>query len=147
MLNTTPNHNYNPNLQHYTHKLRKEMTKAEACLWKYALKANKMCGYTFRRQRPIDYYIADFACLELKLVIDADGATHLLEEIQIKDKRKDDYLQSLGYTVLRFKDEEILHSMNKVIVEIETTINNIKDNLAMLEENDIKDVVSKDGID
>ena len=46
-------HAYNHKLQPFANKLRKEMTKSEACLWKYALKAGQMNGYQFRRQRPI----------------------------------------------------------------------------------------------
>ena len=60
--------NYNSKLQKRANKLRKNMTKAEACLWKYAIKANKL-GWPFRRQRPIDQYIVDFVCLTLKLII------------------------------------------------------------------------------
>ena len=49
------------------------MTKAEACLWKYVLRASRMKGYGFRRQRPIMNYIADFMCKELMLVIEVDA--------------------------------------------------------------------------
>jgi very-short-patch-repair endonuclease len=54
------NHFYNNNLQPNANRLRKEMTKAEACLWKYVLRAGKMKGFQFRRQRPVLNYIADF---------------------------------------------------------------------------------------
>ena len=67
---------YNKRLQPFASKLRKEMTKAEACLWKYALRAGQMKGYQFRRQRPVLNYIADFMCKELRLVIEVDGITH-----------------------------------------------------------------------
>jgi very-short-patch-repair endonuclease len=56
---------YNNLLQPFANDLRKDMTKAEACLWKYALKAGKMKGYQFRRQRPVLIYIADFMCMPL----------------------------------------------------------------------------------
>src|SRR5436190_23957983 len=52
-------------LQPYANNLRKRMTKAEACLWKYVLRASKMKGYGFRRQRPIMNYIADFMSKDL----------------------------------------------------------------------------------
>jgi hypothetical protein len=58
------NNNYNKNLQPYANRLRKEMTKAEACLWKYVLRAGKMKGFQFSRQRPVLKYIADFMCKE-----------------------------------------------------------------------------------
>ncbi len=53
---------YNKTLQPHANNLRKRMTKAEACLWKFVLRASKMKGYGFRRQRPIIKYIADFMC-------------------------------------------------------------------------------------
>jgi len=62
---TTNNYAYNKKLQPFANKLRKEMTKTEACLWKYALRASQMKGYQFRRQRPVLRYIADFLCKEL----------------------------------------------------------------------------------
>lgn len=71
---------YNKKLQPYASKNRKQMTKAEACLWKYVLKA-KMTGYTFNRQRPVLNYIADFMCKEKKLIIEVDGITHTFEEV------------------------------------------------------------------
>ena len=74
------NHSYNKNLQPFANKLRKQMTKAEACLWKYVLRASYLKGYPFRRQRPVLNYIADFICMELMLVIEVDGITHHWEK-------------------------------------------------------------------
>jgi len=82
------NHNYNKNLQPFANKLRKEMTKAEACLWKYILKAGQLKGYKFRRQRSVSKYIAGFMCMELMLIIEVDGITHHWEETIMKDKKK-----------------------------------------------------------
>lgn len=59
---------YNPHLQPYAFSLRKQMTKAEACIWKFVLKARKLRGFPFRRQRPVLDYIADFMCMELMLI-------------------------------------------------------------------------------
>ena len=70
-------HQYNPHLQTFANKLRKEMTKAEACLWKYALRSSMMKGYPFRRQRPVLKYIADFMCNDLMIIIEVDGITTL----------------------------------------------------------------------
>lgn len=52
--------NYNPRLKVLASQNRKNMTKAEACLWKYVLGARKLMGYRFNRQRPVGHYIADF---------------------------------------------------------------------------------------
>ena len=116
------NQNYNKELQPYAHKLRYSMTKAEACLWKYALRAKMMKGYTFNRQRPIGNYIVDFVCKELLLVIEVDGYSHLLEEIIIKDNLKENYLEKEGYRVLRFSDKDVLTDLKNAIRTIEYEI-------------------------
>ena len=67
---------YNSRLQPFANDLRHRMTKAEACLWKYALRAGTRMGYSFRRQRPVLNFIADFMCKELMLVIEVDGIYH-----------------------------------------------------------------------
>lgn len=108
------NHAYNKNLQPYANRLRKEMTKAEACLWKYILKGKQFRGYQFRRQRPVGNYIADFVCMELMLIIEVDGLTHHWEETMLKDKKKQTDLEAMGFTVLRFTDDEVLNNI-KVI--------------------------------
>lgn len=57
-------HAYNNNLRKFANRNRHKATKAEACLWKYILRAKKMNGYGFKRQRPVLNYIADFMCQE-----------------------------------------------------------------------------------
>jgi very-short-patch-repair endonuclease len=116
------NHQYNKHLQPYANKLRKQMTKAEACLWKYVLKAGQMKGYQFRRQRPVLHYIADFICLELMLVIEVDGLTHHFEETIIKDEKKQRNLEAAGFSVLRFSDDEVLNHIHSVVRCIEDWI-------------------------
>jgi very-short-patch-repair endonuclease len=108
------NYSYNKKLQPLANKPRKEMTKAEACLWKYVLKAKLLKGYQFRRQRSVLNYIADFMCMELMLIIEVDGITHHWEETIIKDKKKQTDLEAAGFTVLRFADEEILNNIHEV---------------------------------
>ena len=72
-------HAYNRQLQPIASKLRSQMTKSEACIWKYILRAGQMNGYQFRRQRPVLNYVADFMCKELMLVIELDRIhSHLL---------------------------------------------------------------------
>jgi very-short-patch-repair endonuclease len=120
--NSKNNYAYNGKLQHLANKLRKEMTKAEACLWKYALRAGQMKGYQFRRQRPVLQYIADFMCKELKLVIEVDGLTHQWEETAAKDIQKTHDLEQAGFKVVRFTDEEVLKNMNGVIEAIRCVV-------------------------
>ena len=64
---------YNKNLRPFANTNRKNMTKAEACLWKFVIGRRQMMNYQFRRQRPILNYIADFMCKELMLIIEVDG--------------------------------------------------------------------------
>jgi len=90
------------------------MTKAEASLWKYVLRAKQLRGYQFRRQRPILNYIADFVCMELMLVIEIDGLSHHWEETILKDKKKQTDLEAAGFTVIRFADDEVLNNINIV---------------------------------
>jgi len=110
----TDNYAYNKKLQPFANRLRKEMTKAEACLWKYVLRARQMQGYQFRRQRPVLNYIADFMCRELKLVIEVDGVTHQWEKVVAKDLHKAKDLIEAGFKVLRFTDEEVLRHIEGV---------------------------------
>lgn len=117
-MGTYSNHHYNKALQPFANHLRKNMTKAEACLWKYALRAGEMRGYTFRRQRPVMQYIADFMCKELKLVIEVDGITHHYEDVVERDKKKQADLELAGYTVMRFTDGEVLRNISGVREQI-----------------------------
>jgi len=119
------NNYYNTNLQPFANKLRHNMTKAESCLWKYALRASSL-GVPFRRERPIGRFIADFVCLPLKLVIEVDGVTHRYEETQEKDTQKDKELKAMGFEVLRFPDNVILTNINFVIEIIQNKIEELK---------------------
>ena len=104
----TNNFGYHKNLQPLANVLRKNMTKAEACLWKFILRSGKMKGYTFRRQRPVLNYIADFMSTDLKLIIEVDGITHDFEETIKKDEIRQKELEKAGFTVIRFIDDNIL---------------------------------------
>ena len=102
------------------------MTKAEACLWKYALKSRNIKGYGFRRQRPVLNYIADFMCPELGLIIEVDGYSHSLDDIIENDYKRQYELESAGYYVLRFSDDEVLKDMVNVIKRIEAVVENLE---------------------
>jgi len=101
------------------------MTKAEACLWKYALSKRQILGYQFRRQRPISNYIVDFMCLPLNLIIEVDGYSHQIQENEIKYMERQRNLENRGYAVLRFKDSEVLNDMNEVKRVIQVTVENL----------------------
>lgn len=120
------NWGYNKKLKSFANGLRHNMTKSEACLWKYALGNRQMMGLQFRRQRPILSYIVDFVCLELKLVVEVDGYSHQLEEVHLRDMRKEEDLRNAGFRVLRFTDNEVLNHIQTVKAEIERTIISVR---------------------
>ena len=124
MVGKHDNNFYNKHLQPFANRLRKEMTKAEACLWKYILRAGQLKGYQFRRQRPILNYIVDFMCMELKLIIEIDGITHQWEETIKNDEIRQKALESVGFTLLRFRDEEVLNNIQAVFNYLEDWIEN-----------------------
>jgi very-short-patch-repair endonuclease len=121
-MSSHSNHYYNKNLQPYANRLRKEMTKAEACLWKYVLRASQLKGFQFRRQRPVLKYIADFMCKELMLIIEVDGITHHWDGALEKDDIRQKALEAVGFTVIRFTDEEVLNNIQGVISYLEDWI-------------------------
>ncbi len=104
-------------LKKFARKLRNNGTKGEVILWKYALRKRKMHGYQFNRQFPIGNYIADFISRKLKVVIEIDGYSHRFR-VQ-KDREKDAYLNSIGFTVLRFKEKDVCQDLKSVIRAIE----------------------------
>jgi len=92
--------------------LRQNPTDAERKLWAH-LRLRQVHGHKFRRQRPIGPYIVDFVCLEEGLVIEVDGSQHL--ERALLDARRDNYLESLGFRVLRFWDNQVLNETDAII--------------------------------
>jgi len=105
---------YNPELNSFAKQNRRNMTKAEACLWKYLLGARQLMGYRFNRQRPVGEYIADFLCKELMLIIEVDGLTHQFEEVRNNDILREKELETLGFTIIRLDDDEVLNDIDNV---------------------------------
>jgi very-short-patch-repair endonuclease len=100
--------------------LRKNMTNAENILWE-KLKNKKILNLRFRRQHPIDIFIADFYCHSVLLVIELDGEIH---KTQIEyDKGRTAELKRFDIQVISFKNEEIENNIEAVIKRIETTVN------------------------
>jgi len=98
-------------------QLRQTMTRAETLLWRY-LKAGRMDGVGFRRQTPIGSYIVDFVCFAAKLVIELDGESHDFDDRQRADQRRDAFLASEGFRVLRFTDEQVMSNLEGVVEAI-----------------------------
>jgi very-short-patch-repair endonuclease len=100
------------NLTEAARTLRREMTDAEKILWKH-LRAKQIDGFKFRRQEQIGRFIADFVCYETKIIIEADGGQHATEKQ--KDDERTAWLNSQGFTVLRFWNNEILTNIEGVL--------------------------------
>jgi very-short-patch-repair endonuclease len=81
-----------------------------------------MRGYDFDRQRPIDRYIVDFYCKNLKLAIEIDGSSHDGEEAKVNDRIRQERLESLGVRFLRFTDADVKQRMELVVGEIDRWI-------------------------
>ena len=119
--------NYHEKLKPFARKLRIEGTKGEAILWFNALKARKMYGYQFNRQFPIGNYIVDFICRRLSLIIEIDGSSHRWK--QEYDRRREDDLERLGYQILRFSEEKVVHRLDEVVGKISYAIESLEKNI------------------
>lgn len=94
--------------------MRHEQTDAEKALWR-ALRDRRLQGVKFRRQVPVGPYIVDFLCLKHRLVIEADGSQHAENA---RDARRDSYLATHGFSVLRFWNGDILNQRESVLATI-----------------------------
>ena len=86
--------------------LRNNMTESERILWD-VLHDRKIFSMKFRRQHPIDIYIADFYCHKYKLVIEIDGGIHLDKEVKLRDDGRTYDFERYGIAVIRFTNEEV----------------------------------------
>ena len=97
------------------------MTPAEKILW-VELRDRKINNLKFRRQAPFVFgayfYVADFYCSELKLIIEVDGGIHDELEIQENDQLREDIFRLAGFKILRFRNEEVINFLDDVVREI-----------------------------
>ncbi|MDR3374802.1 MAG: endonuclease domain-containing protein [Ancalomicrobiaceae bacterium] len=93
------------------------MTDAEVRLWA-RLRAGRFCQVKFRRQVPIGPYIADFACLEARLVVELDGEQHGFDSNLVRDRHRDAFIRAQGFTTMRFWNSEIGGRIDAVLDEI-----------------------------
>ena len=98
-------------------QLRQNQTKAEKLLWQQ-LRNRNLATHKFRRQHPIGNYIVDFCCLKEKLIIELDGGHHNEPDQKAYDQDRTGYLESEGFTVLRFWNNQVLGSTEQVLYEI-----------------------------
>ncbi|MEI6127029.1 MAG: type I restriction endonuclease, partial [Pseudomonadota bacterium] len=98
-------------------ELREQQTPAEQIMWEL-LRDRQFSDLKFRRQHQIGSYIADFYCHELKLVVELDGPVHDRPDVGNKDQKRDEYLKSSGFDVLRVTNDEVLEKPETVLEKI-----------------------------
>ena len=96
-------------------RLRSDQTNAENRLWS-RLSARQLEGFKFRRQHPIGPFVADFFCLDAKLVIELDGSQHA-DQLH-DDERRTEFLRDAGYKVLRIWNHEVINEIDEVLQRI-----------------------------
>jgi leucyl-tRNA synthetase len=100
--------------------LRKASTEAENVLWQHL--RNSQLGVKFRRQHPIDSFIADFVSLQDKLIVEIDGGYHNTLDQTLADEERTLVLSDIGFKVIRFKNEEVLFKVEEVINKIKSEL-------------------------
>jgi len=108
-------------LRENARRMRNNPTEAEAAIWNYL--RDEQCGAKFRRQHIIDDFIADFVCLELRLIIEVDGGYHNEAEQKESDEARDRVLKYYGFKTLRFTNEEVLCNTDDVVARIKFAVN------------------------
>ncbi len=103
----------NPKTKHQAIQLRKKSTPAEKKLWSRI--RNDQLGVTFRRQHAVGKYIPDFSSPKAKLIIELDGSQHLESDASQYDEARTKYLESQGYKVIRFWNNDVIRDIESVI--------------------------------
>jgi very-short-patch-repair endonuclease len=101
--------------------LRLEQTPAEARLWTL-VRGRRLANAKFRRQVPIDRFVADFVCVEARLIIEIDGRVHDDEAAQLKDIERTAILEACGYLLIRFSNSQVLNAPGEVSDSIIATL-------------------------
>ena len=109
----------NPKTMHRAGELRREPTPAEQKLWAY-LRGNELNGLKFRRQHAIGNFIVDFVSIKQKLVIELDGIQHFEQDEY--DVERTRYLNTQGYKVIRFLNNDVMNDINSVIRVIDVAL-------------------------
>ncbi|MDB5872743.1 MAG: hypothetical protein JWQ07_2185 [Ramlibacter sp.] len=100
--------------------LRQGQTDAEAMLWS-KLRSRQMLGLKFRRQHPLGNYFADFACIEIGLVVELDGGQHGEQRATSYDEKRSADFGAMGFQVLRFWNNDVLNTTQSVLEKIHQT--------------------------
>ncbi|MGZ5988765.1 MAG: endonuclease domain-containing protein [Rhizomicrobium sp.] len=101
----------------FAKELRRRMTDAEVILWS-RLRRKTLLRHKFRRQHPIGNYIADFACVLGRLVIEVDGATHSSEAEMAHDAERDAFMRERGWRIVRVTNNDVYERLEDVLEAI-----------------------------
>ena len=110
-----------PNLTNRAKELRQTETEAEQIIWSW-LRTKKLNGVKFRRQEPIGIYVVDFVSFEKKLIVEIDGGQHSIEENKANDEIRTQWLESQGFHVIRFWNNDISSNLDGVITHIQEAL-------------------------
>jgi very-short-patch-repair endonuclease len=109
----------------FARRLRKSMTRAETILWSH-IRRRQLAGFRFRRQHAIGPYIADFACVAHRFIIEVDGATHGTDAEIASDARRTEALERAGWTLHRVWNSDIYENLHGVLDQIDERLGNMK---------------------
>lgn len=112
-------------------QLRKNLTLQERLLWE-ELKGSKLPGLRFKAQHPVSFYIADFYCHKIRLVIEIDGETHVQKDQKEYDKGRAFAMSEFGIETIRFHNEEVEKNIDSVLEKIKLTCLRSMENLNSL---------------
>ena len=101
----------------FARRLRQRQTNGEAVLWD-KLRAKRFHGLKFRRQVPLGRYVVDFLCVERRLIIEVDGDSHYQPGAQEYDRKREEYLRSLGFEVFRCGNREVRMFLQDVLTRL-----------------------------
>jgi very-short-patch-repair endonuclease len=115
-------HRIHPIILARAREMRHPQTPAEATLWRVL--RNRQTGSKFRRQHPIYRFIIDFYCAQAKLLIEVDGESHLEPEQLNYDSARTEYLENLGYKLIRFTNDDVRYNIQAVAASILQAVEN-----------------------
>ena len=107
-------------------RLRANATDPEARLWRH-LRRSELLGSHFRRQVPIGPYVADFACMAARLVIEVDGSQHGDAAVKARDDARTQWLAREGYRVVRFWNNDLIENIEGVLETIHAALHGSRD--------------------
>jgi very-short-patch-repair endonuclease len=111
-------------LKGYAREMRNTPTPSENHLWQY-IRNNQRMNTKFRRQHAIECFIVDFYASDIKLIIEVDGEVH--KKIYNEDKNRQIVLETMGYKVIRFNNDEVVNKTNSVLKDIDNAIKHLRE--------------------